>query len=51
MNNTFVALSLQAAGATAISTGVFAVFPPAGIVIAGVFLMLFGLAIERRNAQ
>lgn len=51
MKNALIALTLQAAGATAISTGLFLVFPPAGIVIAGVFLLMFGLAIERRNAQ
>lgn len=44
-------LALQTAGATAISTGVFLVFPPAGVVVAGVFLLLFGLALERQDAQ
>jgi hypothetical protein len=51
MTRNLFALALQTSGATAISTGVFMVFPPAGVVIAGVFLVLFGLAIERRNAE
>lgn len=44
-------LALQASGATLISTGAFVLFPPAGLIVAGAFLVLFGLALERRNAQ
>jgi hypothetical protein len=51
MKTNLFAVSLQTAGATAISTGVFLVFPPAGLVVGGVFVLLFGLALERRNAQ
>lgn len=46
-----VALISQLAGATAISVGVGMVFLPAGVVIAGVFAVLFGIALERRDAK
>jgi len=39
--------SLQIAGAIAVSAGVALIFPPAGLVVGGVFLVLFGLAAER----
>jgi hypothetical protein len=51
MKKDFLAIVLQTAGATAVSTGVFMLFPPVGVVTAGIFLLLFGLAVERRNAQ
>ena len=51
MTNNLLAVTLQIAGAITISTGVFLLFPPAGLVVAGVFMVLFGLAVERRNAQ
>jgi len=51
MTRNLFALALQSSGATAISLGIFMVFPPAGVVVAGIFMVLFGLAIERRNAQ
>ena len=40
--------ALQVAGALAISLGVGLIFIPAGIIIGGVFSILFGIAIERR---
>jgi hypothetical protein len=43
-----VASIAQIAGAIAISIGVGLIFVPAGIIIAGVFSVLFGIAIERR---
>lgn len=39
---------LQVAGALAITTGVSLIFVPAGLIIGGVFLVLFGLAAERK---
>ncbi len=51
MKKNLTAISLQAAGAIATSAGIFLIFMPAGIVVGGVFLLLFGLALERRNAQ
>lgn len=39
---------LQIAGALAITTGVALIFVPAGLIIGGVFLVLFGLAAERK---
>jgi hypothetical protein len=40
--------ALQVAGAIAISLGVGLIFIPAGIIIGGVFSILFGIALERR---
>lgn len=45
-----LAIALQAVGATAVSIGLGTVFLPLGIVTAGIFAILFGLAVERRNA-
>jgi hypothetical protein len=42
-----LATILQAAGISVISLGVGLWFPPAGIVIAGAGLVLFGIALER----
>lgn len=39
---------LQIGGAVAISAGVAIVFPPAGLIVAGAFAILFGLSLERR---
>lgn len=44
-------IALQVAGAVLVSSGIGVIFPPAGIIIAGVFAILFGLALERRNAR
>jgi hypothetical protein len=46
-----VATITQVAGATAVAVGVGVMFIPAGIIIGGVFAILFGLALERRNAR
>lgn len=43
-----VANILQITGATAISAGVSLVFPPAGLIVAGIFAVLFGLSLERK---
>lgn len=42
-----MATILQVAGAVLVSAGVFLVYPPAGIVAAGIFAILFGIAKER----
>lgn len=39
---------LQIGGAVAISVGVAFIFPPAGLIVAGAFAILFGLSLERR---
>lgn len=39
---------LQVAGAIGIAIGVGLVFPPAGLVVAGIFALLFGISLERR---
>ncbi len=40
-------ICLQVVGATIISAGVGLVFVPAGIVVAGAFMIAFAVAIER----
>jgi hypothetical protein len=42
-----LATILQIAGIGAISLGVGLWFPPAGVIVAGVGLVLFGIALER----
>lgn len=42
-----MATILQVAGAMLVSAGVLLVYPPAGIVVAGIFAILFGIAKER----
>jgi len=39
---------LQIGGALLVSAGAFIIFPPAGIIAAGAFALLFGLSLERR---
>jgi uncharacterized membrane protein len=39
---------LQIAGAVAVTLGVGLMFIPAGLIVGGVFLVLFGLAAERK---
>lgn len=46
-----IATSSQIVGAIAVSTGIGMIFIPAGIIVGGVFAILFGLALERRNAR
>lgn len=42
-----MAILAQILGATAIAVGAGLIYPPAGVIIAGVFAILFGIAIER----
>ena len=42
-----IATIFQGSGAALIAIGVGVVFPPLGVVVAGVGVLLFGLAIER----
>lgn len=46
-----IATASQVTGAIAVSVGIGMIFVPAGVVIGGVFAILFGLALERRNAR
>ena len=39
---------LQVAGSVAITVGAYVIYPPSAIVLAGSFLILFGVAMERR---
>lgn len=41
----------QVAGATAVSIGIGMMFIPAGIIAGGLFCILFGIALERRDAK
>jgi hypothetical protein len=43
-----MATLLQALGALAITIGVGLMFIPAGIIIGGIFTLLFGIAAERK---
>lgn len=43
-----IANILQITGSLLVTGGVWAVFPPAGLVVAGVFAILFGLGLERK---
>ena len=43
-----MATTLQIIGASAISVGAGFIFIPAGLIIAGIFALLFGLAAERK---
>lgn len=40
--------SLQIGGAVLIAAGAAWVFPPAGLIVAGAFAILFGVSLERR---
>jgi hypothetical protein len=42
---------LQAVGASFVSLGLGIIFLPIGFISAGVFTILFGLAMEKRNAR
>ena len=46
-----VVVITQVAGATAVSVGIGLMFVPAGIIAAGLFSLLFGIALERRDAK
>lgn len=42
-----LATVIQVLGITLVSVGVGLAYPPAGVVVAGIGLVLFGLALER----
>jgi len=48
ISKAIMATLLQALGAAAIASGVGVIYWPAGLIITGVFLILFGLAAERK---
>ena len=48
LSKAVMATILQVAGASAISIGAGLIFIPAGVILAGVFAILFGLAAERK---
>jgi len=49
--NRLVATILQILGAGLVSAGAAMVFLPAGFIVAGVFAVLFGLSLERADAE
>jgi hypothetical protein len=51
MNKKLLATVLQVSGACAICLGAGVIFLPGGIMLAGIFAVLFGLALERANAE
>jgi hypothetical protein len=42
-----IATTLQATGVVVISLGAAFIFPPAGLVLLGIGMLVFGIAIER----
>jgi hypothetical protein len=46
-----IATALQIAGALTVSLGLGLVWLPLGLVAVGTFALLFGLAVERNNAE
>lgn len=46
-----MAMLAQVLGAAAIAVGAGLIFPPAGVIIAGVFAILFGIALERTKME
>lgn len=44
-----LATLLQVAGAATITIGVSLIWLPAGVIIGGIFALLFGLALERQK--
>ncbi len=51
MNSAALILAMELLGAAAVSGGAGLIFPPAGIIAAGVFLLVFAIAVERSRAQ
>lgn len=46
-----MAVVAQITGAVAVSVGIGMIFLPAGIIMAGLFSLLFGIAVERGVAE
>ena len=44
----YIPVTLQLLGSIAITTGAYLIYAPSAIVLGGSFLMLFGVAMERR---
>jgi hypothetical protein len=42
------AMILQAVGSAAVALGVGFIFPPAGVIVAGLLAILIGISLERR---
>ena len=50
MNRAAFKLAMEVIGAAAVSVGAGLIFPPAGIIAAGIFLLVFAIAVERSRA-
>lgn len=46
-----MATILQAAGAAIITVGVGLIYLPAGLIVGGIMAVLFGIALERSDAE
>ena len=46
-----IILAMETLGAAAVSVGAGLISPPAGIIVAGMFLLVFAIAVERSRAQ
>lgn len=51
MNRKLTATITQISGATLICLGAGMLFVPAGVMLAGAFAVLFGIALERTDAE
>lgn len=47
---TGIILLMEVAGAMLVTVGVGSIFIPAGLIVAGIFLLVFAVAIERSRA-
>ena len=45
----YIPIAMQLIGSITITAGAYLVYAPSAIVLGGSFLMLFGIAMERRN--
>lgn len=45
----YIPLTLQLLGSIAITAGAYLIYAPLAIVLGGSFLILFGIAMEKRN--
>jgi hypothetical protein len=51
MKSAAMILAMEILGAAAVSVGAGLIFPPAGVIAAGIFLLVFAIAVERSRAQ
>jgi hypothetical protein len=50
MNRAAIILLMEVLGAALVTAGIGLVFPPAALVAAGIFILVFAIAVERSRA-